>query len=393
MAKIRHPKKSEIDYIFDMCNRIFRYEKGGWNLNFIKKQFHAFDENDILVIEKNGKIVSHLYMKPYQINICGAILKGAEVGGVATEEKYRGRGFASSLLREAIYKMKERGLQISTLGGFRDRYARWGWERGGSSRTYIISDRSVRYAGNPKNIEIYKYTSSYINMRKRLVEAYEKNEIHMIRSEIDSYLTYDVKKYSKMDIWMLFSEDDKFAYMATLMTEDRENLRILEYGGDPNVLTRGLRKAYEEMMPKEILIPTPGIHTRFTSLLEKISAGWTIHPVRQINILNLKACLKKLLPIAERDAKPFLDNLAKSYSVTLKVLETGEEATILFDVGICELSEERSKDIIVLDKCHLVRLIFGQEKPSKIIKLDKNALTYLDLIFPLPFFEWVTDTR
>jgi len=392
MAKMRNPRRDELDYLFNFSNRIFKYERGGWNLTFVRGQLEAFSMDDILVIEEDGRIVSGLYMKPYKVYICGAVLEGAEVGGVATDERYRGRGFASTILREAVRQMTARGCDISTLGGYRDRYARWGWEHGGTTRTYTITERSVRYAGDHSGIEMTMYEPPDPTLKRKIIKAYEGQAIHMVRPKVDHDLTYDVKKFVGMEVWAFESEEGGFAYMVALRSQDGGSLSVLEHGGDPEVLAPGLRKAFEEWDLKEIRVPSPGIYTEFTPFLEQMSMSWVLHPSRQLNILSLRGCLEKLLPVAERMAGAVLEDISKPYSVTLGVAETGERVTVLFDRG-CEVTDEDGEENLVLGRCQMVRLLFGQERPSSALGLSGRKASYLDLVFPLPFHEWRTDTR
>jgi predicted N-acetyltransferase YhbS len=391
MVKLRNPRNDELEEIFNLLNRVFHYEDVGLNPTFVKEQLKALTLENILVIEEDGRIVSHLFLKPYKVHVCGAILKGAEVGGVVTDEKYRKRGFAAALLKEAIHRMAEMGCDISTLGGYRNWYARWGWEHGGITKTYTLTDRSVREAGDRKVAELVKYKPPDPSLKSRIIKAYEKQPIHMVRPEVDHHLTYDVPKLVGTEVWTVESTGVGFAYMVAPRSNDRESVTIREYGGDPEDLAVGLRGLFDEFDLKKVFVPSPGIYTEFTPVLERLSQGWSVHPSRLISIVDLKGCLKKLLPVAEMQAESVLEGLPNSYSVTLEVSETGQNANILFSRG-CRMTDKEG-DKLILDRCGMVRLLFGQNKPSNVLKLDKKMSSYLDLIFPLPFHEWGTDTR
>jgi hypothetical protein len=41
----------------------------------------------------------------------------------------------------------------------------------------------------------------------------------------------------------------------------------------------------------------------------------------------------------------------------------------------------------------MVRLLFGQGRPSGTLKMGRRMASHLDLILPLPFYEWETDMR
>jgi predicted N-acetyltransferase YhbS len=391
MPRLRNPSYDELDEVYNLLNKVFHYEDVGLNPAFVMEQLRVLDTENILVIEEDDQIVSHLFLKPYKIDICGAVLKGAEVGGLVSDEKYRQRGFASTLLKEAIRRIVEMGCDISTLGGDRNRYARWGWEHGGMTRTYTLTDRSVRNIGDCKVSELKRYESPEPNLKRRIIEAYEKQAIHMVRTKVDHNLTYDVPKLLGTNIWTFESADKGFAYMVTLRSDDQKNMTIREYGGDPQVLAVGIRGLFDVWNLRKATVSSPGVYTEFTPFLEKVSQGWSVHPSRQINIIDLKGCLQKLLPVAAKLAENVLEGVSTPHSLTLEVSETKQKANILFSSG-CRLTDKEGESLI-LDKCQMVRLLFGQNKPSSVFRLAKRIPSYLDLILPLPFHEWGTDTR
>ncbi len=390
MARMRNPRRDELDEVLALLNRVFHYEQIGYDPIKVRKFFDMLDTNDVLVMEEDGKIVSHVFMKPYRMSICGAILQGAEIGAVATDERYRGRGFASTLLKEALRQMGERGYDISTLGGYRDRYSRFGWEQGGAVRIYTINRRSVKCASDLSDVELSKYNPSDEVLR-RIIESYEGNQVHMIRQEVEHSLIYDAPALMGMEIWIARSSE-AFAYLITRRSQNGSSIQVLEYGRDPKTLALGIRRAFREWNIEEAKVPSPNWYNEFTPFLERMSEEWSVNPARQINILNLWNCLEKLLPIAKRGAEEVLEGLSSPYSLTLRISETGQMATILFDRG-CELTEGKGEEELILDRCGMVRLLFGQGRPSGTLKMGRRMASHLDLILPLPFYEWETDMR
>ncbi|MEM2915492.1 MAG: hypothetical protein QXH91_08870, partial [Candidatus Bathyarchaeia archaeon] len=163
-----------------------------------------------------------------------------------------------------------------------------------------------------------------------------------------------------------------------------------EYGGDPQTLILSLRRIFDEENLNEAVVSSPNWYTKFTPFLERVSENWWISPVRQINIINLNNCLKKMLQHSKERIKDVLSKLSDTYSVTLRIRDSDQEATILFDRE-CSIIDENGEEELSLNKCEMVRLLFGPNKPSNTFKMSRRMASYLDLIFPLPFYKWVTD--
>lgn len=72
-------------------------------------------ENEIYVIEEDGKIVSMLHLNPYQMRIGNEICQTHYIVAVATDEHYRKRGYMAKLLNHTMEIMQERGEPFTFL--------------------------------------------------------------------------------------------------------------------------------------------------------------------------------------------------------------------------------------------------------------------------------------
>jgi len=102
--------------------------------------------------------------------------------------------------------------------------------------------------------------------------------------------------------------------------------------------------------------------------------------------------LRRLLPGAGERAEEVLKRISGSYSISLWIPDTGQRAAISFDRR-CSLTDGAGDEELSLERCEAVRLLFGPGRPSDTIEMSRRMASYLDLIFPLPFFQWETDMR
>ncbi len=75
----------------------------------------VFDENDMLDIEIDNKLVSALLMSSYPFAYQGAELLSAYISCVATAKSERGKGYMSTLMLKALIASAERGDAFATL--------------------------------------------------------------------------------------------------------------------------------------------------------------------------------------------------------------------------------------------------------------------------------------
>lgn len=72
-------------------------------------------DNQIYVVEEDGKIQSMLHLNPYELNVNGTKKTAHYIVAVATRETYRGRGFMKALLEKALRDMNQEGESFTYL--------------------------------------------------------------------------------------------------------------------------------------------------------------------------------------------------------------------------------------------------------------------------------------
>lgn len=73
------------------------------------------NDNEIYVIEDNGKIVSMLHLNPYQMRVKDKLYHTHYIVAVATDERYRHQGLMRQLLNHTMQVMADRGELFTFL--------------------------------------------------------------------------------------------------------------------------------------------------------------------------------------------------------------------------------------------------------------------------------------
>lgn len=83
---------------------------------FIRLYFErVYKEENTLVIEKNGQVVSALQMLPYTMTYYGTEISVAYISGACTLPSMRGKGLMKQLLLNAFEEMKRRSVAVTAL--------------------------------------------------------------------------------------------------------------------------------------------------------------------------------------------------------------------------------------------------------------------------------------
>ncbi|MDR1880219.1 MAG: GNAT family N-acetyltransferase [Tannerellaceae bacterium] len=83
---------------------------------FMRLYFNRiYQDENALVIEREGRVISVLQMLPYTMSFCGKEITVAYISGACTLPSEQGKGFMRQLLQEAFVEMQKRNIAVSAL--------------------------------------------------------------------------------------------------------------------------------------------------------------------------------------------------------------------------------------------------------------------------------------
>lgn len=96
-------------------------------------------ENEVYVLEHEGEIISMVHLNPYRMRVKGEIYDTHYIVGVATDVRYRGKGYMRKVLEYALFVMKERGEPFTYLMPASEAI----YEPFGFERVYSVNKREI----------------------------------------------------------------------------------------------------------------------------------------------------------------------------------------------------------------------------------------------------------
>jgi predicted acetyltransferase len=96
-------------------------------------------------ILEDNKIVAAAGIVPITWRVGPATLRIACVGNVAVELEQRGRGLMQTLMRFVLQQIRQENYPLALLGGQRQRYQYFGWERAGTWVKFSISRSNLKH--------------------------------------------------------------------------------------------------------------------------------------------------------------------------------------------------------------------------------------------------------
>lgn len=130
MKAKRLKSKSDLARAVDLAARVFSsYFVGVEQWSEILRVDPGYAPGQTFAVERRGQLVSQLRVTLRRVRLGAEVGLLGGIGDVATHPAYRGRGYGSACLEEAIRFMQEAGCCLSALGTGRfSFYRRLGWE-------------------------------------------------------------------------------------------------------------------------------------------------------------------------------------------------------------------------------------------------------------------------
>ncbi len=135
------------DYI-DFINYVFGFD--GHSHDFVKllpklyRPEHDPAASNYVAVE-DGRIRAAIGAYDVPLSVCGTVLRTRGIGNVAVHPYSRSRGYMKKLLTAAVDDMVSDGIVLSALGGRRQRYNYFSYDKVGLKISMALNDNNARY--------------------------------------------------------------------------------------------------------------------------------------------------------------------------------------------------------------------------------------------------------
>lgn len=310
---------------------------------------------------ENGKIRGAVAQMPMALSVLDETLKCGMIGSVSVHPYARGEGHMKRLMAMAVEDAQERQYDLMILGGQRQRYNYFGFEREGYAVRYTVTQTNLRHCLG----DTEQGTFTFSELTEERPEAVDfcyglamSQKVHGSRPR-ERFVDCMHSWHSRCRL--IRRDGQMFGYFT-----DGEWAVL-----DEKLLSYVLRAVMREDGLREISVTAAPFQTERMAVLASIAEGRHIASSDMIRVLNWKNVLQALLKL-ESSFKRLLDGTAvlqidgKTLKVAVKEGQVSVEETA--ETPACSLSEMEA-----------LRLLFGLEQ-----FVDPSPLFFNWL--PLPFF-------
>ena len=135
-------------------------------------------------LREEGRIRAIVGLFPIDWQVGGRRLKVGGIGGVSTHPDARGKGYMGILMRHCVARMKAEGFHLSWLGGQRQRYGYFGYEKCGQSVSLDLGPANLRHAcPAPMDLRFEALEPGHSGRLEQAWKMHQAQRVHCRRRE------------------------------------------------------------------------------------------------------------------------------------------------------------------------------------------------------------------
>ncbi len=323
-------------------------------------------------VRDGGRLGAIVGVFPIDWRVGGIGLKMAGVGGVSVHKDFRGKGYMKLLMNHAVDEMRREGVDLSYLGGRRQRYAYFGYEVGGCKYKLDFIRHNVEHALNGLDTPVVFEPMPTDPDSLATVKALQEAQPNYCRRPVDAF-----DRYLRSWHYRPMVARDDSGRIVGYVACDKEQNQINELVAADGSTACRMIAAWMQRIETSLTLRTGGPidHTwrRLLSFAELSAVGAS----GNWQVFNWPIVIDALMR-----AKHVNEPMAEG-AVTVQV--EGQEAALRMVVDAsgarCESHDGRAD--VTVDPLAAIPLLFGPLPPAAVMPLPKSA-RMLSAWCPLP---------
>lgn len=359
-------EEGELEELLALVNRIF--DPQGQRMGILFPIFLCESNREHLrVVKADGRIVSHVGVKVWDLLIGPARLRVGCVGSVCTDPAYRQRGFAQMALRDAIAHCREEGVDLFYVSGDRSLYRRHGCVRCGQVERFTLIPEKV-LPWRRKGVFLEPFVPSHL---ERWIELHQAEPVRFHRPYEDwqGLMTPQPPAHwfgATAHFLTVLEGNEALAYVV-LFIENRRG-RVVEVAGDRRLVAAALAECFVQWEMNTLVWSLP-FHERVARALchqAGVESQWEANE-GTVTILNWPQVGERVRPYLE-------ERIGTRETHRLEFWEEEGRWGLAYGEERVELKEWGD----------LARLLFGPPPGEEVPPLPPGLAALWSRAFPLP---------
>lgn len=383
MSEIYNGRGSDrlYDDYMDFINYVFGFNGNSQDFRkLLPKLYRREDrpaESSYVTLE-DGKLRAAVGAFDHKLSVCGIDLPCRGIGNVAVHPYHRSRGFMRTLMNMALDDMVKDGIALSELGGRRQRYNYFSYEKTGTAYHFTVNSDNIRHCFGREH-----EASRTVSLRKLsaddtalLSEAGALMASQMYNTCRDSERMFDIVRSWGCDIYAVLKEE-RFAGYIIGTAKTVHEIVVCDAGDFTNTII-----AYYDFHGAGFSVTLPPFYPEYIRQLYRVCEGYEIVTDKSFSVLNYHLVIEAFAKLKLTYTKVpdgaltlFVHGRAGDEKLRIAV-EQGEVSVTEYD-GECELE---------LDHIDAMNVLFSPICPGR-----DGLSEFARLLLPLPLWLYYAD--
>ena len=366
---------SDFDEGMDFLNRVFGEHAPHDFESLLPSIYRRTDEHMACnyAIRRNGAIVAVVGMFPINWQLADATLRVAGIGGVSTDPECRGQGLMQGLMGHCVTTMREQGYHLSWLGGQRQRYLYFGYEKCGTSLYFTMNRSNIRHCFSDEPSVRFRIIGEEEGLLRRAKELHDEQAMHCERPLQDFHRLCASWRHQA------WAAENEAGEMVGYLVADKEGTYITELmARSTDEALRMVRAWIAEGGKEGVSLDMSPVHS-VGGELARYCEQTSVRSTGNWQVLRWAEVVDALMKVQGLSRAGLVDG-----KVVVGVEGYGSMALVVTDgEARCVKTEEEPQ--VSADPATCMRLLFGPLAPSQVMPLSRPAAT-LESWCPLPLY-------
>ena len=371
------------DEYVDFINYVFGFNGNSSDFKKLLPKLYQYDYNpagnSYVAVEK-GKIKAAIGAFDHDLSVCGEYLKTRGIGNVAVHPYERSRGFMKKLMNMAIDDMVADGVVLSVLGGRRQRYNYFSYDKLGPVFAMSFNSDNIRHTFGADRKPFFSF---------RKVDGKDQSVLDSIKALSESkplYAIRDREKYYeilvswRMAVYEILREEKFAGYCIVDDTSVYEILLLPEFEDKFAFCVRDL---FDHLGRGSLRVKLPLYLDGYISQIAAIGESYSVDTAKSFSVLNFRKVCSTFMKLKATYSK------LPDGELCLSIDGRGGKEKILLSVkeGVPSVTDTDRDPDLELGHLEAMNLLFAiYSVPRE--KLPDHARLWL----PLPLSIYPADT-
>ena len=326
-------------------------------------------------VREAGRIRAVVGSFPIEWQLGNTRLAMAGIGGVSSHPRRRGAGYMRQLMHHCIARMRDEGKHLSWLGGQRQRYAYFGYEKCGIGHSFTLSKTNLRHAyGDASSSLVFQpLDAADLTHRAGCIELHDAQPYRCQRTA--ERFDFQLRSWRNKPYIALAPDGRMVGYLVANGSGDSvTEIHAVSEGNPLLEVARAWTGQQSGNSTHFDLAPWHPLVRQLGPLAESVSTSYT----GNWQVFKWLETLEALLDVRAAIG-PLVDG-----RICIEIIGYGT-LTLEVQNGATRCEKTEEKPAISVDAPTAHRLFFGPLAPSAVAELTPDSAA-LDQWCPLPLF-------